>query len=186
MIKISDITLAYDEKTVPIKHFSYEFTEGVYAVCGASGSGKSTLLKGMCGILKPVSGSIERTGKLSAVFQESRLIMTLSAEKNLLFVCDDADKVHEILSSLGLGEFMKKTVSGLSGGQQRRVAIGRALAFGGDAVILDEPFEGLDADLRKKTAELIRNSFPLIIVSTHDIRDAEYLAGNSSPELIRL
>jgi len=64
-------------------------------------------------------------------------------------------------------------VSELSGGMQRRVSIARALMFGGDAILLDEPFEGLDKELRNRIAKRIREMYDLIIISSHD-NDGEF------------
>lgn len=172
MIKLRCVTFSYDENTVPIKDFSYVFYDGVYAVTGPSGCGKSTLMKGIAGLLKPISGSITTDGeRLSMVFQENRLITSYSAERNLRLVSDSREESEAVLKSVGLYEFRKKPVSELSGGQQRRCAVARAVLYGGDCIILDEPFEGLDMELRRKIAAMIAEKFSTIIISSHDASD---------------
>ena len=63
----------------------------------------------------------------------------------------------------------------MSGGMQRRVALARAMAFGGDVLLLDEPFKGLDEALRERIAGRIRNRFPLTVLSVHDREEAELM-----------
>ena len=69
------------------------------------------------------------------------------------------------------GQFPKE----LSGGMQRRVALARAMAFGGDVLLLDEPFKGLDEALRARIAGRIRGVFPLTVLSVHDETEAELM-----------
>lgn len=177
MIKAHNITLGYNETIVPIKNFSFDFLHGVYYIRGISGSGKSTLLLGLAGLMTPISGRIEMgSEKIAMVFQESRLVTTYSAEQNLSLVCSSGDDIKDALSKVELSEFAKKPVCKLSGGQARRVAIARALCYGGDCIIMDEPFEGLDAALRKRIAVHIRTRFPLIIIASHDEQDAKLLS----------
>ena len=80
-----------------------------------------------------------------------------------------------MLIRLGLGEHLHKFPSELSGGQQRRLAIARALYYGGDLLLLDEPFTGLDTELKKRAAAIICESFPSILLITHDEADAALL-----------
>jgi len=70
----------------------------------------------------------------------------------------------------------------MSGGMQRRVAIARALAFGGDLLLMDEPFKGLDEELRARVAKVIRENTKSIIMTTHDEREADLM----SAKIIRI
>lgn len=177
MIQLESVTLAYNENTVPIENFSYEFENGVYFISGASGCGKSTLLKGIAGLIKTQKGTIDtQNQKIAMVFQENRLIESYSVYENLKLIVGKSESIDEILMCVGLHEYQNKAVSKLSGGQQRRVALARAVLYGGDCIILDEPFEGLDIALRITIAKIIRERFSLIIVSSHDIQDAMLLA----------
>ena len=63
----------------------------------------------------------------------------------------------------------------MSGGMQRRVALARAMAYGGDILLLDEPFEGLDEALRSRIAARIRGQFPLTVLSVHDAEEARLM-----------
>ena len=70
----------------------------------------------------------------------------------------------------------------MSGGMRRRVALARAMAFGGDVLLMDEPFKGLDESLRERIAGRIKGRFPLTVLSVHDEREAELMGA----EIIRL
>lgn len=171
MIKLENATFSYNGDIAPIKNFSMELNNGVYAITGDSGCGKSTLLKGIAGLIRPVSGIVHNDLRCSYVFQENRLIMSLSAEANIHLVCNSKERIEFILSQIGLSDCSKRPVCELSGGQQRRVAIARSLCYDADYVILDEPFEGLDKELKNKISELIKDKYSLIIVSSHDKSD---------------
>lgn len=162
--------------------FSMELREGeALAVMGESGSGKTTLVKLLLGLIKPDSGSIEGIAgkRISVVFQEDRLLPWYSAKENIALVMGDNDKKErdknalELLSEMELTEAADKPIRELSGGMQRRVSIARALAFGGDIIILDEPLKGLDAELKKRIAARIKAHFNTILLITHDEDEAK-------------
>ncbi len=161
--------------------FSMELKQGeALAVMGESGSGKTTLLKLLAGLLKPDSGSIEglEDRRISVVFQEDRLLPWYSAKDNIALVLSEKSKAErdkkalELLCEMELEEAANKPMRELSGGMQRRVSIARALAFGGDMIILDEPLKGLDAELKKRVAERIKRHFSTILLITHDEDEA--------------
>ncbi|MBQ4429110.1 MAG: ATP-binding cassette domain-containing protein [Clostridia bacterium] len=167
--------------------FSMELREGeALAVMGESGSGKTTLVKLMLGLIKPDSGSIEGLDgkRISVVFQEDRLLPWYSAKENIALVLHGMDKAEreqkalELLAETELSEAADKPIRELSGGMQRRVSIARALAFGGDIIILDEPLKGLDAELKKRVAERIRRHFSTILLITHDEDEAALFGCN--------
>ena len=100
--------------------------------------------------------------------------------QNLKLVCNkgiDDNILTNLLCDLGLGEAIYKKVSLLSGGMKRRLAIGRALVFDADVIIMDEPFKGLDIELRKKIIELVkvRTVNKTLIIVTHSIEEAKLL-----------
>lgn len=172
MIEFRNVTLGYEGIDL-VKNCNIKIpNSGVVAVLGASGVGKSTLLKGIAGLITPKQGEIKKNGhKLSMVFQENRLLLTLNALENVMLVEKDKEqtkKAYELLKLVELTGNETKLVSELSGGMQRRVSIARALMFGGNTLILDEPFEGLDRDLRIRIAKRIRKMYDLIIISSHD------------------
>lgn len=168
---LKNVTKEYDGKRV-LDGISLEIPErGIFGIFGASGQGKTTLIRIICGLEQPDGGEIIGTQglKFSVVFQEDRLFPTLTALENVALVSDKATAA-EMLERVGLSESADKYPSELSGGMSRRTAIARALAYSGDAMILDEPFKGLEAELKERVGALIREyaqTKPVIIV-THD------------------
>ncbi len=183
MIEIKSLTAAYGENIV-LENCTLTVPDGSRAaLMGASGCGKTTLLLAVAGLLRPLSGSADAGGRVSFVFQESRLFPWLTAEQNVSAVLpgrgDEArETARKLLRRAGLsGAEWKKYPGELSGGMQQRVSLCRALAYGGDALLLDEPFKGLDEELRRDIAALIleRSRGAAILLSTHDPREAELL-----------
>lgn len=168
---IRNISKSYDGKKV-LDKLSFEIPDkGIFGIFGASGHGKTTLLRLICGLEKPDSGEIFGTTELkfSVVFQEDRLLPSLTALENVALVSDKAT-ASGLLERVGLAESANKYPSELSGGMSRRTAIARALAYGGDMLILDEPFKGLEAELKEDIGKLIceyAQTKPVVIV-THD------------------
>ena len=186
MLKMTNVTFAFDKKNI-INDFSMELNKGeILAVMGTSGCGKTTLLGLMAGLLKPQEGEIENSfEKISYVFQEPRLFPWLTVKENLLAVMDDKDEntlktVTECLALVGLEDALDKYPNELSGGMKSRVSLARALAFGGDLFLLDEPFAALDEDLRislaGKVKEYLRANGTSAILVTHNREDAEKIA----------
>ena len=143
---------------------------GRACVMGASGAGKSTLLTLASGECTPCS----------MVFQDVRLVEDASALDNVL-VCADArvgaSSAAALLRLLVSGMDVQARVAELSGGQRRRVEIARALLCGGSAVILDEPFTGLDPVARDATAKAVLDLLDsrTLLLATHDATDAQAL-----------
>ena len=175
MIRLSHVTAGYPEKTV-LENVSLELPEqGAVAIMAPSGFGKTTLLRVLAGLLKPFSGEITglENKKISFLFQEDRLLPWLTAEKNVALVSDRAAAgrwLNEM--EIDQGGLLPRE---MSGGMQRRVALARALAFGGDVLLLDEPFKGLDEGLRERIAMRVRDAFPLTVLSVHDAQEARLM-----------
>lgn len=131
-------------------------------VTGPSGCGKTTLLRCVLGLEKPDSGMVEYSSgsrpRFGVLFQEDRLFDHLDAVENLRLAAGerDRDALRASLLELLPADALDRPVSALSGGQRRRVALVRALRPGGAAVILDEPFTGLDAAAAAQAADYIR------------------------------
>ena len=145
-------------------------TGGRTCVMGASGVGKSTLLALAAGECAPCS----------MVFQDVRLVEDASALDNVLVCADarvDASSAAALLRLLVPGVDVHARVAELSGGQRRRVEIARALLCPGDAVILDEPFTGLDTAARDACAEVVLDLLDgrMLLLATHDAVDARAL-----------
>ena len=143
---------------------------GRICVMGASGVGKSTLLSLAAGECAPCS----------MVFQDARLVESASALENVLVCADvrvDASSAAALLRLLVPGIDVHARVAELSGGQRRRVEIARALLCPGGAVILDEPFTGLDASAHDATAKTVLDLLDgrILLLATHDVADAQAL-----------
>jgi len=172
------ISKHYDDKTV-LDRFSYVFANGkTTAVLGASGCGKTTLLSIAASLTKDDEKKYQMPPTApSIIFQEHRLIPWLTVAENILFANRGAN-VKKILNSLSLQDVAEKYPDELSGGMQRRVAIGRAIAFGGGIGLFDEPFTGLDEDTKALCAQALFSAFKgkTVIFITHDENDAKRYA----------
>lgn len=143
---------------------------GRACVMGASGVGKSTLLSLAAGECAPCS----------MVFQDARLVESAAALDNVLVCADarvDASSAAALLRLLVPGVDVHARVAELSGGQRRRVEIARALLCPGGAVILDEPFTGLDTAARDACAEVVLDLLDgrMLLLASHDVADAQAL-----------
>ncbi len=173
------------------------------AVMGASGSGKSTLLHLMAGLTKADAGrvivdgtdlttlndrdlTLFRRRKIGLVFQAFNLIPTLSAEENLALPLmlegrngsESRAKVDALLDSLGLRQRRTHRPDAMSGGEQQRVAIGRALVTDPSVILADEPTGNLDSGNSKAVCELLRDLSTVqgktIVMVTHEPSVAAY------------
>ena len=179
MIRLENITLSYGGQTV-LQDCTLRVQAGErVALMGPSGCGKTSLLNAVAGVL-PLPG-VTVAGAVSYVFQESALFPWLTAAENVNVVLgDSADTLPQAkdwLAQAGLEDCADKYPHQLSGGQKRRVAILRALAYGGDVLLLDEPFQGLDETAQQRMAELIDQAWTgrTLLLATHDVREAELL-----------
>lgn len=185
-IIVKNLNKSFDKLKV-IKNLNLKIKLGeITCLMGPSGVGKTTLFNIMLGIIKPDSGEIigMKQKSISIVFQEDRLIEHLNAIENVFLVCSDKIRKEEIIKEfarLSLSkEDISKSVSSLSGGMRRRVAILRSIMFDADIILMDEPFKGLDEELKDKVIsyllENIKNK--TVILITHDNEDAGKLGGN--------
>ena len=178
MISLRNVSKSYGKQEV-LKGFTLEIEDGArVALMGRSGAGKSTVLNLIMGLQKPDNGSISGTKlKIGAVFQEDRLIESLSAISNCKLVMKSGGP-DGMLERLGItDELSKKRVSELSGGERRRVAIARALLSEPDAIILDEPFKGIDAETLPKVIYEVNKAAEgkTVLLVTHSQSEAEAL-----------
>ena len=150
-LRVEHLCKHYGENAV-LDDISFTARIGVTRLLGPSGIGKTTLLRVLLGLEPPDSGTVNGDKfRWTAVFQENCLLEGLDAEGNLRFVLGanyNAAAAQALLEELGLGDVGKKKVRDYSGGMQRRLALARALLAPSDALALDEPFTGLDADNR--------------------------------------
>lgn len=181
-IRFSDVSVRYGEKDV-LKNITVEFPgHGAIALLGPSGTGKTTFLRVLAGLTLPTVGRV--TGldgkRVTMVFQEDRLLPWYTAYENVLFALpEDMENREQTaldwLERMELSDALKQYPASLSGGMNRRVAIARALAYGGDVLLLDEPFNGLDDALRERVAAHISGAAPLTVLVTHNRADAALL-----------
>lgn len=149
----------------------------VVAIRGASGTGKTTLLMILSGLMKADKGKVKLQGGVNFLFQEDRLLPWLTAKENILFVnpCADTQMLLELVSLQGASDMYPHE---LSGGMKRRLAIARTLAGKGNVVFLDEPFTGLDEELRQETARRVFEHIKgrAVAIVTHDSEEAQRFA----------
>src|SRR5476651_412477 len=205
VVMFDQVGLAFDEKVV-LKNISFTLISGhTKIILGASGSGKSTILKIITGLLHADKGIVwvngERVDQLSEkemmhvradlgmIFQEGALFDSLTVRENVGYklyeesempLAEADTRVEEVLGWVGLGEFIDSMPSELSGGQRRRVAIARAMAFKPATLLYDEATTGLDPILATTVDDEIIKLRDLenvsSIVVTHQLRDAFLVA----------
>ena len=182
MIDCKNLSLSYEGERV-IEGFSFHVEKGEkIALMGPSGCGKTSLLNAIAGLLKPEKGKVSVSGRISCVFQEPRLLPWLSALDNINAVLSDSSattpEARKWLEAVGLGDAAEKRPTELSGGMQQRLSIARALAYGGDILLLDEPLKGMDADTEAAVMELIlrESADKTLVLVTHDEAEAAAFA----------
>lgn len=172
-----------------IKNFSFTVKEGeVVCLLGPSGCGKSTLLKILSGLDIEFEGQLDgfENKDISYVFQESRLIPWLTVKDNLSYVLEGhvADSeidahIDAFLEKVGLLEFRNSYPNTLSGGMKQRVSLARAFSMPHDILLLDEPFQGLNVELKDQLMtlleDLIKQDQKTVIMVTHDLKEAHRL-----------
>lgn len=180
-IRLVELTAGYASQTV-LDRLSFTFPErGTVQVTGPSGCGKTTLLRVLGGLHPFTSGRIDGLDglRVSMAFQEDRLLPWCTALENVRCVLKKGDQSEKVafswLSRMELSDVAQSYPDELSGGMQKRLSLARALAYGGDLLLLDEPFNGLDKELRARVAEHIKNAAPLIVLVSHEDEDAALL-----------
>ena len=200
MIEVSDIVKFYgnsSNKTKVLKGISLQIADGDFTVIlGASGSGKSTFLNVISGLERPDSGSIVygtsnitklsdseltqfRKDNIGFIFQQYYLLPNMTVEKNVRMGADLAGnrEYREIINAVGLEDKAKKYPSELSGGEQQRVSVARALAKKPKVLFLDEPTGALDEQTGRQVLDYISGlhkeyGFTVVMI-THNQNIAE-------------
>jgi len=170
VISIRNLTFAYGDKSV-FADFSAELGAGITCVTGPSGAGKTTLLRLLAGLETPQGGVLKGVpAPVSFLFQEDRLLPWCTAAENVAAVLPAREKARakDFLAAVELGGEADRRPSELSGGQCRRIALARALAYPGALLLLDEPFKGLDPALTERMCALLRADGRPAVVVTHD------------------
>ena len=204
-VTFEHVSIAFDEHVV-LRDVSFSVPKGsTRFLLGASGAGKSVVLKMILGLLRPDSGSIfvngERIDNLSErellrvradvgmLFQETALFDSLTVAENVGYrLYEESDmaledvhqRVQEVLTFMGLGDYLDRMPSQLSGGQRRRVALARAMAPKPSLMLLDDPTVGLDpiisTTIDNEMVKLRDLEHVTSLAVTHQIRDAYYVA----------
>ena len=200
-LTLKNVTKSFDGQTV-LKGVSLEVAPKEFvSILGSSGSGKTTLLRLIAGFDSPDSGSISIGDKLVAsqsvfvgadqrrvgvVPQDAALFPHLSVFDNVGFGLKGlskaarADRIKFLLELVQMKEFADRSTLALSGGQRHRIALARALAPEPELILLDEPFAALDAELRTRVRDDVREVLSVTeittILVTHDQEEALSIA----------
>lgn len=187
-ITFSDLTLGYNTHPA-VHHLDGVVAKGtLMAVVGANGSGKSTLMKGVAGLLKPMSGSfsVAPGTRIAYLPQQSELDRSFPARvvdlvslglwpRRGLFGrhrAEDREAVADALGAVGLRGFEKRPLDTLSGGQLQRALFARVLVQDADLILLDEPFNAIDAGTMADLIDLIKRwhgESRTVLVVVHDL-----------------
>ncbi|QTQ14274.1 ATP-binding cassette domain-containing protein [Treponema parvum] len=179
MVSVANIKKTYNSKIV-IEDLSLSVKAGDLAVIvGPSGCGKSTLLNIIAGLDQNYEGKLQTSGKkIGYVFQEDRVLPWLTVFQNIKSVnpSGEDDVVQHFIDAAGLTGFEKYYPDELSGGMRQRCSIARALYYGSDILLMDEPFKSLDYVIRQKMiSDLLKiheEEKNTILFVTHDIEEA--------------
>ena len=190
MLTIRGICKSFEGRSV-LKNVSFDFPEAaVTALRGPSGCGKTTLVNIILGLIEPDAGDVlmPASARTAAVFQEDRLIEHFSAARNVRLTAPASvtdEQIRSALSELGLAQEGEKRVSEFSGGMRRRVAVIRAALFRPQLLLLDEPFKGLDEEMRARTAAFLRRNCAqaTTILVTHDETEAALMGATAELDL---
>ena len=173
--------------TQAIRDLSLELpTSGIVAIMGPSGCGKTTILQLLAGLLQPTSGTIRCSAQsIAYVFQEPRLLPWRTVADNIRlsradFKIPPQHTVEAWLEAVGLADCADKYPDELSGGMRQRVSIARALYCGSELLLMDEPFQGLDHEIKARIMETVRHSRMddrmLTLLVTHHMDEAQEIA----------
>jgi tungstate transport system ATP-binding protein len=192
---VSNLPLAFETASLRsgpveiVSNLTLDIGAGVPTVLlGPNGSGKSTLIRLAMGLVAPSSGRIHWGGRnapgerLAMVFQRP-VMLRRSAAANVAYALDarDDQRVGELLARVGLGHLANRPARRLSGGEQQRLALARALARDPEILFLDEPTASLDPAATKAVEDIIRAvaaSGVKVVMATHELGQARRLAGD--------
>ncbi|HLD70563.1 MAG TPA: cell division ATP-binding protein FtsE [Negativicutes bacterium] len=196
MIRFEKVTKIYLPESAVLQDVSFEVKKGEFvSIVGKSGAGKSTLIKMILGLEEPTYGDVFFNGenihkvshnelqnirrKIGAVYQDYKLLPAKTVYENVAYIMEIEGRVNEdialqvprVLAAIGLKEKMDNFPEELSGGEQQRLAIARALAGQPEVIIADEPTGNLDPYNSHEVLALlekINRSGKTVILATHD------------------
>lgn len=185
MIILNDLVVGYDKPLM--KPINFVFEDGkIYGILGKSGCGKSTLLKTIAKMHEPFSGKVDRKNTQQIYMMHQRytnfswlncLDNVLIAERNRRRRKELVPVAKSILEQVGLGEYLDRYPTELSGGMQQRLALARVLFVKPAFLLMDEPLSALDDATRAKMQKLIldihRETNSTILMVTHSEEEAK-------------
>ena len=198
-LKVKNIKLSFNNNEI-LKGLNLTIAQGNFvAITGASGSGKTSLLRVICGLESPNQGEIildntlllnneisvpTEKRNIGLVIQEKVLFPHLNVRKNIEFgISSKTDKhnlSNEIMDKLNIKQLAEKYPHELSGGESQRVALARSIVMKPKLLMLDEPFTGLDKDLKMKIypeiKSILQASKITALMVTHDLNEVKALA----------
>ena len=201
---MNHLSVKFDDDVV-ISDLSFTVATGeTLAITGPSGIGKSTLLHAICGLIRIQSGSIVVDNRdvtnvpthargIGLVSQTGDLFPTMNVFDNVQFGVrqlpmpkkQQVARVHELLEMVELSHLANRDISGLSGGETRRVALARALAPSPRVLLLDEPLTGLDPDthttLMHDVTRVLKETSTTALLVTHNALEARTMAHRILP-----
>jgi NitT/TauT family transport system ATP-binding protein len=200
LLRLEQVTLAYPDHAPVVQGVDLELAPGeIHCLVGRSGCGKTTLLKLAAGLLQPTRGRVLWNGqaqpgqqRIGFVFQAPTLLDWLTAVDNVLLPVSlqrrpaeaDRQQAQALLAQLGLGGHGSRHPRQLSGGQQSRVSLARALLLQPTLLLLDEPFAALDAltreELQQDLLRVCRERGTAVLFVTHDIAESVFLGDQVS------
>lgn len=199
MLEVRGVVVVFGDRTV-LDHVDLDVSDGeVVALQGPSGAGKSTLLRVIAGLLVPQAGTVRSGGVditdlpphrrgIGMVFQDEQLFPHRDVGQNVEFglrmqhrpKAERAARVAELLELVGLPGVERRSVTSLSGGEAKRVALARSLAPAPPVLLLDEPLTGLDRELHDRLADdlarVLRATGTSALMVTHDADEAARVA----------
>ena len=170
-VNVRNVTLRYGDKTV-LDRFSLEVPAGgLTALSGPSGCGKTTLLRVLAGLVKQSAGTVDGVdpSRTAFLFQEDRLLPWRTVGQHITDVLPRARR-GELADWLAFAELSGEENAypgALSGGMARRLALARCAALGGELLLLDEPFAGVDPNRAARILERLRSLGVPVILASH-------------------
>jgi len=190
-LQIEDLSVAYEGLAV-LWHITADIPQGsIVGVLGPNGAGKSTLLKAAMGLIRPISGRVSTHGKKIAYVPQRNTVdwdfpITVSevvamgafARRGVFgrIKPEDKNKIDKAMQDLGLLSLAHRQISELSGGQQQKVFLARALVQEADIYLMDEPFAGVDLATEKAIIEMLRSlkkQGKTLVLVHHDLYSVE-------------
>ena len=189
MIRVSNISKSFGDFEV-LKGLSVDFErEGISCILGPSGCGKTTLLNIIAGLVKPDTGTVSFTGNkgISIVFQDPVLLPWKTVFGNVIFPIRKLLDGEELkatglnnLKLVKLDSYLGHYPAQLSKGMKQRTAIARGLSYPADVILMDEPFNSLDVNLRQSIMASVRDEIKVkkqsLIFISHDPDEALFMS----------